>query len=320
VDEELSGFLNGLTPDTLESFTIMSANRAGPMTYEALSGHSSSLKELSLYVEDSAVAALPLLSKCTDLVELTLDVSATVEPRWEHTNKQVVREIASWLQHCTSLKKLSVINLPGTSSILAEVLKVPTIKLTDLEITIQTAQEDTSAFLSALATQTDLKTFIFRSRDGWFGGSEFIHAICQSTKLRKLDIVTQMIKIGDFYKIANTMKDVEEFSFDIDSDDPIGDECVYALAAMHQLKTLNINATTAFTYHGLLALFENLTADPLGSHQGISIHIMRQSGTEKFSNAQMKRLNAALGKQLGGRMEITYDADPDELNESDFSD
>ncbi|OIW33625.1 hypothetical protein CONLIGDRAFT_677392 [Coniochaeta ligniaria NRRL 30616] len=320
VDDDLAGFLSSLSPNTLQSFTIMSANRVGAITHAALGRHSSSLSQLSLYVEDSAVAGLPFLSDCTNLVDLTLDVCGTVPPLWEQTHKEEVRQIASWLQQCTSLKKLSVINLPSTLSILAEVLKVPGIRLTDLEITMQTIQEDTSAFSSAMATQSDLKTFIFRSRDGWFGGSEFIHAICQCTKLRKLDIVTQMLKIGDFYKVTDTMKDVEEFAFDIDSDEPIGDECVYALGTMHQLKTLTINATTAFTYQGLLALFENLGSDPLGSHQGLSIHIMRQVGTQKFSQAQVKKLNAALSKQLGGKMEITYDADPDELNESDFSD
>ncbi|KAH8909834.1 hypothetical protein BR93DRAFT_965911 [Coniochaeta sp. PMI_546] len=320
VDEELAGFLGSLSPNTLESFTVMSANRLGALTYAALGRHSSSLSQLSLYVEDSAVGELPLLSNCTNILDLTLDVSGTVGPHWEQVHKEEIRAIASWLQQCTSLKKLSVIDLPGTPSILAQVLKVPGLKLTDLEITIQTVQEDTSAFSSALATQTGLRSFIFRSRDGWFGGSEFIHAICQSTKLRKLDLVTQMLKIGDFYTVTKTMKDVEEFAFDIDSDEPIGDECIYALGTMHQLKTLNINATTAFSYQGLVALFENMAADPLGSHQGFSIHIMRQVGTEKFSQAQMKKLNAVLGKQFGGKMEITYDADPDELNESDFSD
>lgn len=320
VDEELAGFLAHLCPDTLQSFTIMSANRVSAMTYAALGRHSSSLRELLLYVEDPAVAELPLLSNCTNLVDLTLDISATVGVGWEDTHAEGVRQIASWLQQCTSLRKLSVINLPGTPSILAEVLKVPGIGLTDLEITMNTTQENTGAFSSALATQTGLKTFIFRCRDGWFGGSEFLHAICQSTKLRKLDLVTQMLKIGDFYKVTNTLKDVEEFAFDIDSDEPIGDECVYALGAMPQLKTLNINATTAFTYHGLLTLLENLGADPLGSHQGLSIHVMRQVGTQKFTPAQIRNLNANVGKRFGGRIEVTYDADPDELNESDFSD
>lgn len=322
VDEDMSGFLAGLAPNTLEHFTIMSANRAGPTTFEALSGHASSLEELSLFVEDLAVAELPLLSNCTNLVDLTLDVNAVAiaDSRWADTHKQEVREITSWLQRCTSLKTLSVLNLPGTVSILAEVLRAPSIRLTDLEITMRATQEDASAFSSALASQTGLKSFIWRCSDGWFGGSEFIHAICQSTKLRKLDLVTQMLKVGDLHKVVNTLNDLEEFSFDIDSDEPIGDECVYALATMHRLKTLNINATTAFSYEGLLALFEKLGADTLGSHQGLSIHVMRQAGTEKFSQAQMRKFNNIVEKQFGGKLEITYDRDPGELSESDFSD
>lgn len=320
VDEDMSGFLAGLVPNSLGHFTIMSANRAGAMTFEALSRHASSLTELSLFVEDIAVAELPLLSNCTNLVDLTLDVNAVVDSRWADTHKQEVRGIASWLQGCTSLKKLSVLNLPGTPFILTEVLKVPSIQLRDLEITIPATPGDTSAFSSALSAQTALRTFIWRCPDGWFGGSEFVNAICQSTKLRKLDLVTQMLKIGDLHKVVNTMTELEEFSFDIDSDEPIGDECVYALAALHRLKTLNINATTAFSYEGLLALFEQLSADPLGSHQGLSIHVMRQSGIEKFSQVQMRKLNGIAEKQSGGRLEVTYDRDPEELSESDFSD
>jgi len=320
VDEDMSAFLAGLNPNTLEHFTIMSANRVGAMTFESLSQHASSLKKLSLCVVDSAVAELPLLSNCTNLVDLTLEVDAVLDSGWAHTHRQEVREVASWLQRCTSLKKLSVIVLPGTPYILAEVLKVPSIQLTDLEITVSTTHEDTSAFSSALATQTNLRTFIWRCSDGWFGGSGFIHAICQSPELRKLDLVTQMLKMADFYKVVNTMTELEEFSFDIDSDEPIGDESVFALANLHHLKTLNINATTAFSYDGLLALFENLGADPAAAHQGLSIHIMRQAGTEKFSQAQLTKLNGIVETLFGGKLEITYDRDPGELSESDFSD
>lgn len=322
VDEELAGFLNGLAPGTLESFTIMSHNGAGAMTYEALSGHSSALRVLSLSVEDPAAVDLPLLSHCTNLVELTLDVSNTLERGWERTHTQEVRDIAAWLQQCTSLKKLSVIHLPAAPSVLSAMLKVPSIRLTDLDIKIHTTPETSGIddLSSALATQTDLTTFILRCNDGWFGGPGFVQAICQCTKLRKLDLITQMLRMDDFYKTVSIMKDLEEFGFDIDSEDPIGDECLFALATMQQLKLLNINATTGFTFHGLLMFFKNLGADPLGSHQGFSISVMRQTGTEKFSKAQERKLNEALAKHGGEKIEITYDADPDELNESDFSD
>jgi hypothetical protein len=320
VDEDMSGFLDGLAPNSLEQFTVMSSNLIGRKTLESLRQHASSLKVFSLYVESAAVAELPLLSVCTNLVDLTLDVNATISSDWAPSHKQEIRDVASWLQQCTTLKKLSVLNLPAAPHILSEVLKVPDIQLTDLEITIPATQEDQTAFSAALGRQTRLKTFIWRCSDGWFGGSEFVDAICQSPKLVKLDLVTQMLKFADFLKVVSTITDVEEFGFDIDSDEPIGDECVYALATLHRLRTLNVNATTAFTYQGLQALLKGLAAHPSDSHQGLSMHIMRQVGTQKFTAAQTKKLGGMVEKLFGGRFEITYDRDPDELSESDFSD
>ncbi|KAB5570160.1 hypothetical protein GE09DRAFT_697781 [Coniochaeta sp. 2T2.1] len=324
VDEDLSGFLRGLVPNSLASFTIMSQNRAGTSTFMALGEHSSSLQELALYAEDFAAAELPLLGNCTNLVDVTLDVNPILSPDWANNHRQEVRSIASWLKGCASLKTLSVTNLPGTLPILAEVLQVPSIKLTDLEISVifsVHSREETIAFSKALATQTDLTSFGFRSRDGAFGGSsDFVQALCHCTKLRKLDLTTQMLNVDDFNKLANAMQDVEWLGFDIDSEEPIGDEYTFVLAAMHQLKVLNVNATTAFTYQGLLRWFDTFSNHPPRSHQGISIHIMRQVGTQKFSPTQLRKLNDKLAKQFGGKIDVTLDADPDELNESDFSD
>lgn len=320
VDQDMAGFLNGLAPNTLETFTIMSHNATGAKTYAALGRHSSSLRLLSLSVED-AVADLPLLSDCTNIVDLSLAVSRTFEPGWEHSHKQEVGKIASWLQQCTALKALCVSDLPATPTILAEVLKNPKIKLRDLDVTIQTSYEDTTGFSAALETQTGLLGFTFRSNDGCFGGAEFVHAVCQCTKLRELDIITQMLTPAEFMKLTRTLTDLEEFGFDIDYEEPIGNECTSSIADMHKLKTLNINATTNFTYPGLLWLLERLDKDPPGSHRGLSISVMRQSGTEKFSKADERKLNDEIDKRFGGKIDITYDRDdPDELNESDFSD
>jgi hypothetical protein len=323
VDEELAGFFNGLAPDTLETFKIMSTNEIGPLTYSALSQHSLSLKtlELALYVQDAALVDLPLLGDCTNLTSLRLDVSFHLDAAWGRLHQEEVRQITSWLKQCSPLKKLSFKNMPEAAPILLGIVSVPGIRLTDLELINPGGNFGGEDSVSAgFSTQQELKTFIFRNGDeSW--DIKWLSAICECENLRKLDLMTPDFRPDlVLANIAHNLKYLEDLTFD--SEHLLAFEHMLYVTEIPRLKVLNVNATTALDFASLKEL-ANLMVHGSGFHQGLEIHINRNRldyvGVDELSIEEEKQLNQALSV-VGGRIEITYDGDINEMHESDFSD
>lgn len=324
VDNELAGFINELGPNTLQSFTVMSLNALGEHTFTALTRHSESLKLLSFYVELPGITALHFLSGCYNLREITIEASgmAVREMKWERDFKEQFQQVTSWLSGCHSLTNLDLAYVPDTPSILARILKAPEIRL--LSLSVKLVRSDVQVY-SALGQQTDLESLVIRSEDEatgigglGIGAHEFlINSICGCPKLRKLDLMNEPLAMPDILRIVDSLPLLDDFAFD---GDLIDDGYLLPLARLRFLKTLNINALSTFTFSGILQFISDMRYDEAGSHGGIRVYIMRQFGENKLTDREEKTLSDEMMRRFGGRFEITYDADPDELHESDFSD
>lgn len=319
VDEELAGFIRGLPPNSLESFTIMSTNAVHSQTFQALSGHSVSLRSLVISLDQPGLAALHLLSECKNLESVTIEASRLAQILdWERELKQEFQEVVSWLSGCLSLTNLELLLVPSATSILDPIFKVPQIRLTSLDVKLLDANDE---FFTSLGQQTDLESLVVQTVEGLLDiGTErhqqFTNSICNCTKLRKLDLMSELLTMEDIVRIAQSLPQLEDFSFDGE----IGNDSLLPIAGMHRLKTLNVNAVSHFTFEGILRFIDDLQLDPGASHDGLRIYIMRQFGEHKISNEEERILADEVARSFEGRFEITYEADPDELHESDFSD
>jgi hypothetical protein len=331
VDSQLAAFFSGLAPDSLESFTVMSSNSIREKTFKALKGHSESLRGLGLCLEQpAALSALNLLSDCKNLKWLTIEATGSARSLdWEREKKQEFLEVLSWLRGCLSLTSLDLVHVPNSSSILSQVLQVPEIKLKSLDVKLQDTDE---RFYSALGSQTSLESLVVRTNDELVDiagprHAQFVSSICSCTKLRKLDLMNEVLTLEDVYNIMESLRVLDDFSFD---GELIDDDFLPPLANIAYLRTLNINALSNFSFAGLLNFVNDLASldessvsgDSHGSHphDGVRIYIMRQVGEHKFSDQEERLLTVETDRRLGGRIEITYEGDPDELHESDFSD
>ncbi|KAL1874377.1 hypothetical protein VTK73DRAFT_403 [Phialemonium thermophilum] len=318
VDEELAGFFGGLAPNTLESFTIMSANALGEKTFCALNSHSGSLKTLNLCLDRSSLAALHHLSDCVNLEWLTLEARQEIASfDWENQHREEFQRVVSWLKECRSLTNIGLDFLPSAPVILNQLLRVPEIRLTSMDIKFLQADEE---FYSSLGYQTSLQSLVLRTNDELVDipgprHEQFIQSICKCSGLRKLDLMSDQLTLEDVYKIAESIPELEDFSLDSEL---VDDNFLLPLSRMRHLKSLNINAPSNVSFKGLLQFFHNLQHDGSVHHNGIRIYFMGQYGV-KFTNSE-EALLGDLAARLGGRIDITYEADPDELHESDFSD
>lgn len=324
VDQDLAGFISGLVPNTLESFTIMSVNAIGEQTFRAMTSHSVSLRVLRFCVELPGLTALHFLSGCSNLKEITIEASGITARgfHWERELKDEFQQVVSWLAGCLSLTSLDLVFVPNASSILHRILRVPEIRLVSLDVKLVHASEH---FYSSLGQQTDLESLVIRSDDELVDLVEpasrrhqnFIDSICSCTRLRKLDLMNELLSKDDILRIVESLPLLDDLAFDGDF---IGNDFLLPLAGLRLLKTLNINALSYFTFTGILKFISDLRFDEKASHDGLRIYIMRQFGDHKLSDAEERMLTDEVARRFKGRFEITYEGDPDELHESDFSD
>jgi hypothetical protein len=325
-DEDLAGFICGLAPNTLQSFTIMSANDIGEQTFRALPDHSESLRVLGICVGMSGLTALHFLNGCSNLREVSIEVSggAAREFKWESERKEEFQQVTSWLAGCHFLTSLELSYVPDTPLILNRILRIPEIRLVSLGVRVLRGSLD---FYSAVGRQPDLESLVIRSDEDLTGQGELgpsshsvavlIDAICYCTKLQKLDLMNELMSSNNIVRIVESLPRLEDFAFDGDF---VDNELLLPLARLRALKTLNINALSCFTFAGILQFISDMRYDEGSNHEGLRIYIMRQFAENKLSDHEERTLTDEVARRFRGKFEITYDADPDDLHESDFSD
>ncbi|GAB1320381.1 hypothetical protein MFIFM68171_10591 [Madurella fahalii] len=320
-DEELAGFFKCLEPNTLESFTVLSVNEIGAETFKALREHSRSLKTLGLFsLERPGLQSLNELGDCLALESLTLEAasSAQLYP-WATECKGVFGEVIQWLQKCSSLRALEFMHVPSSTTILAHVLKEPSIRLTTLSLE---AVDVDNEFYSSLTRQSQLRHLLVKILDDdLLEDSDqrhllFADAVCYCHQLRDLD-TNELFTVEDLDNISTAVPTLEEIVLNGDS---IDDEFLIPLSRLSRLNSLNIFNPSNISAGALLRFLDEIGQDPAGRHEGLQVYIANQNAEFRFSDEEEAMVASTLSACFKGRFEINYRQDPDELHESDFSD
>ncbi|KAK3379752.1 hypothetical protein B0T24DRAFT_167500 [Lasiosphaeria ovina] len=320
-DVQLAAFFRALAPNTLESFTIRSTNDIGAETFRALSRHALSLNRLRLFsLEQSALESLHNLSDCLGLKSLTLEANfQATRFAWENTSKKSLEDVTLWLRQCTSLKDLEFRLVPNSATILADVLKTPEIRLTSLYINLVDVND---AFYTSLACQHDLRHLkVLINDEDLLEVAETRHAlfadsICSCTKLRELN-TNELFTLEDVTKIVAAVPNLEDLRLDGDRFD---DDFLKPLSSLLHLKQLFVFGFSIFSFEGLLNFLARLSIDGRENHEGLQISIENQAWDVMLSEKEERWLTRDIEEFFGGRLDIIYRNDPDELHESDFSD
>ncbi|KAK4165371.1 hypothetical protein QBC43DRAFT_315832 [Cladorrhinum sp. PSN259] len=322
VDEQLAGFFNSLEANSIDSFTIRSRNQLGNKTFRALNNsQSSSLKRVTLQdLDRSALLALPTLSDCVGLEKLVLEGGwGTATFQWEADS---LLEMKEWLKECKSLKELELTTIAKAAEILSEVLKNSSISLNSLDLKLVDHKKE---FYETLASQINLRHLslkivddtILEATDG--RRDLFVDALCCMESLRELN-TNELFTSADIEKISRSTHQLEELEL---NGDIILDDFIFELSRMRHLKSINIFGPSSITPAGLRLLieaFERHREQDSGLHDGLLIWVANQMSEVPFPAEDEAALAIWVRNSFGGKFDMMYRREPDELQESDFSD
>ncbi|KAK4123550.1 hypothetical protein N657DRAFT_573148 [Parathielavia appendiculata] len=320
IDEQIAGFFKNLEPNSLESFTVLSMNELQRKTFKALCNHSRSLKSLALLsLERPALESLNELQHCVSLESLKLegDWSAQVYD-WQTESKQSFQEVVQWLKDCASLKELDFRVIPASTTILADVLKSPTVRL--LSLSLKTLDFD-DEFCAALQNQSQLQELSIRFDEELIELSEerrtpLADSIACCHELRELD-TNELFTFDNTNHMCSSLPLLERI---VMYGDLIDDVFLGPIAKLSKLKSLNVYGSSIISPHVLMDFLDQLEADPDGEHEGLQVYIANQNYDFRFTDDEEAWLGTEFHNRFKGRFDINNQMDPDELHESDFSD
>ncbi|KAK4232082.1 hypothetical protein QBC38DRAFT_353328 [Podospora fimiseda] len=322
IDEQLAGFFSCLKPNTIQSFTIRSRNSLGGKTFEALNSfHSTSLKRLTLQdLDRSALLSLPALSDCVNLEKLILEGGwGTRTFQWE---QEPLSEMKEWFKNCTMLKELDLTVIAKATEILTEALKHSKARLTSLNLKLVDHKKE---FYEILANQTNLRQLTLKivddttleATDG--RRDAFVNALCNMAHLRELD-TNELFTAEDIGKISRSTHVLEELVL---NGDIILDDFIFELSRMKHLRSINIFGPSSLTPYGLKRLIKEFEKHRREInkhlHDGLFIWIANQMAEAPFPNFEEALLSDRVRIIFGGKFEMMYRREPNELQESDFS-
>ncbi|TPX09423.1 uncharacterized protein E0L32_009311 [Thyridium curvatum] len=320
VDEDLASFFRALPPNTLEAFNVISLNRLGQQAFEALGCHGESLRKLGLSsLQTVAFEHFGALAQCEKLEALTLEAANPTGFNWEATHADSFQAAITWLKSCKSLTTLQVAKVPNASTVLATVLRAPAVRLRALDVRLIDAEP---TFYSALGFQTEMEDFAMRTIDeelepGTPQHMDLISSLCKCQKLRELDLITTLINVEDVTRFSQSLVHLEELGFDGSN---FFDLCWKILARFKKLKTLNILASSLFTADGIRNFLADLEQHPDGSHDGLALSIMNQAPHVVITPTEETSLQKEIAAKFGGRIDLVYERNPQEDDDTDFAD
>lgn len=322
VDENMSAFFRALRPNSLENFSILSSNAIGHDALEGLMQHSESLKTLTLSsLQNTSLPFLHLLSSCPYIESLQVDSDTPAPPStWAADDKDPLVEFSAWLKGCRHLKKLDIKSLGGASKLLADALKSPDLRLTELETRLI---DDDEAFYTALGDQADLESLTLRCTAEVIDPTgirhdTFMDSICSCKKLKDLNTMLVdhlQLTPDDLTQIKESLPGLESISFD---GEWLTDAIWEPLSEMPSLVTMNINGLSIFSFDGIKSFIEKVKAS--GSRDGFRLYVMNQQSEARISPAQENVLSKLAAQIPGGSFEFSYWRDPSESEMSDLSD
>ena len=324
VDEDLATFLGALRPHTLRSFHIISQNRIGQHTFMAFNEHASSLKSLRLgTLSAAAMGCLNELANCTALEVLEIENDSSSQADLRAFRPGVLKEIATWVQNCKSLRVLSLVGVRDSLFILNDVLMCPDIHLSTLDVQFlrQFDSREADTTWAALASQQELELFSLGAnleQQELFFLSEYpslVDSICSLKKLRTLDLKQTSVQAREVERLIESLPQLSDFGF---GGELVTDAILEPLASLPQLETLTINAQSAFTKNGILKFGRALQR--VG--RSIQLEVLGQLRSLKFSKREWTELRNFFHDKTRGRIDIGYfnDTEEHEDDSSDYSD
>lgn len=297
-------------------------NDLGSETFKSLCEHSESLKSLGLFsLERTALQSLNQLQRCLSLESLKLE-SAWGARRypWQIECKEVFEEVKQWLQKCTRLQELVLNVIPASTTILAEVLRSPDIRLVGLNIKTPDLDKEFCASLPKQQKQLQYLAVKIPDEELLEASDErhvmLANAIACCHELRELE-TNELFTYEEVENICDSLPLLEHIDL---NGDLIDDVFLGPMMRLSKLKSLTIYGPSVFSPDVLLDFIDHFGADPNGEHEGLQIYVTSQNYDRKFTPEQEARIATALFEQFRGRFDINYRQDPDELHESDFSD
>ncbi|KAL8371220.1 hypothetical protein RB595_001187 [Gaeumannomyces hyphopodioides] len=335
VDRKMAGFLLALAPNSLERFRVISANQLGRQTFTALARlHSKSLKGLHLSsLGDSAVPHLRRLSQCTTLEYLNLqcsrlgqnppEIDDDLDDEDEGQDEDWFAQMGAWLRNSRSLTYLCIDLLPRMTALLADVLVSDSLRLKTLSVDLPEEDVD-DGFFAAIGHQTSLEHLLLLSRMDPFGEDfePLVQSVAKCKELVRL-LLYNSLTGAQIARICAVLPRLEKFRFDGEN---MSDAVWEHLLLPPRLNSVDVNATSGFTFDGIMDFVSKLAKDPRQgakeAHRGFGLSISSQLGGNCFAKSEEKTIKAEMRKKLKGSFSIGYwvSIDEDDEDNEDMSD
>ncbi|KAK0623502.1 hypothetical protein B0T14DRAFT_428525 [Immersiella caudata] len=321
-DTELASFLRSLPPNTLEGFTVTSFNSIGKDAFQALTGHSDSLKRLGLMsIEPLAWESIDLLGT-PNLESLVLEPSATAR----NLDRSIAEKVLLWLKQCIFLKELEITSFPHTGAVLDGLLESPDIHLTSL--ILRRWEPGPKQFYRNLGLQTGLRHLAMPSVEDDIEDDDLVLSeahMCFSTALMQLHNLRRLVTnepftLDEFTRIVESNLLLEELVLNGYSGSEEAVPFLNLLKRLSHLKSVQIISETAFSVATIQEFLSTIDDPGFTDHGGFQFYLAQQEHASRFSDRQEEELDNEIRKRFGGRFFVSYQADPDDLHESDFSD
>lgn len=302
VDDHLATFLQGLQPNSLESFQIFSASDIGPKSFTALSHHAASLTDLKLSgLKSHAIHNLNNLKACTALKTLHLEDANGISQLETHYIDTFL-EIVDWLRSCKDLADLRLRNFNDGPSLLTPLLLENNPSLTRLSLEGY-AMTQHRQFHQALAHATHLESL-------WLKGDgedvvrddidALVDALCALTNLKDL----MLKEVSDYFRdehISRLIQSLPQLEELWTSGYDITDGIWPSFTQSHNLRSLTFYAMTSFTANGILDFI--VTLGP--SNKGFLLSIMNADVDSNLTEEEQNSIRETLAVQLDGKFEFT---------------
>ena len=301
-DDSFAAFLNGLRPQSLESFETFSYSKIGAQSFIALNSHFESLTELKLNpIESKAMPALAYLQGCTCLKLLAL-TEANGFTDLENAHNDSFLEIVSWLRNCKKLEWVSF-RFRSAPAVLIPVLLENDIHLLHLEVE-NYHMTGSRPFHQALGHQDSLEELWLKG-DGEEALQDDLDILVESVsklghiqdlRLREL---TEEFSDKHICRLAGSLPALRGFDT---SGNGISDAIWPSVASLKSLHSLQLSAITTFTADGILEYISQLGR----GNQGLSLSVMMQDVDYRLTDEEQAIIRQTLASKVDGRFDFTF--------------
>lgn len=265
-DPQFALFIRDMRPQSLEHVQVIGRAAFGALTFGALSERQGA-SVTELYLNDlpaEAVAELHLLKGCTALTTLQLSEDGGRSTDLAQSHAGVFDEVVEWLRRCRSLTCVKFSKLYSGAGLLTPLLRDDALKLSELEL-MSYSQADAAAFYRVLPGQAEsLRELLLQSESEedperiW----GLVQAVCGLRRLTSLNLknISDFFRDDHFVVIASSLRQLEELWL---SGWGTSDAVLEALAGLHSLKRVNLDAYSEFTKDVSGAMRDNVVGELL---------------------------------------------------------